>query len=617
METEWSIVVSIFAIGGITGGLSCGYFADKLGRKAALLLNNVVALIATFFFVFAKLFDVRYLFTAGRLIIGVNAGEYFLTVVMNNVSFVPAILQLSTLMLCPESPKYTIKVGNNHFQAQKDLKKLRGHSNVQDELKLIATEAKTAKTEEISFASLFGQYKCWPLVLSTFLMIAQQLSGINYLLSYSTDMFKSAGLQGQWPNYSTIFLGTINVVMTAVCAYLVDRVGRRKLLVAGFIGMFTTKIFFQLSIILIKDPKAIAYEWEADLQQKSKEAFEMEQSNAIQAIKLEAEKQRKANRRSFLSGSVVVKGMNALNTKRDFVMTSSLLTQSNRPPIAVLSRRKKPYVPPKNRRIDDSYTLENFTQGLQELSPSLMISIKKFCLNLLLKGRYNRLIKTNRDLVVIFNLIMGIFEAFSRRKSSLKATDFHYFTFTTFMLAFSRFSRISCQLFNSTFSIKFFHQITSYLTESFEIMKTDRDNTRKYALSSQYAVSVYREIVAICYNPILPEEKESYSNFCQQLFQVEEYRELAAGILGHLSPGGARRKMLEDLIIVNHYFLHLLENNIREGTLIRIQKRKRQRKQRKELKKKDNDEKKSIEKAVKMKGNANKWVEIAEELSDS
>ncbi|CAK5077535.1 unnamed protein product [Meloidogyne enterolobii] len=355
------------------------------------------------------------------------------------------------------------------------------------------------------------------------------------------------------------------------------------------------------------DPKAIAYEGEADLQLKSKEEFEKEQSNAIQAIKLEEEKQRKANRRSFLSGSVVVKGMNALNTKRDFVMTSSLLTQNNLPPIAVLSRRKKPYVPPKNRRIDDSHTSENFTQGLQELSPSLMISIKKFCLNLLLEGKYNRLIKANRDL------------AFSGRKTSLKATDFHYFTFATFMLAFSRFSRISCQLFNSTFSIEFFHQITSFLTESFEIMKTDRDNIRKYALSSQYAVSVYREIVAMLssYNPILPEEKELCSNFCRQLFQIEEYRELAAGILGHLSPGGATRKMLEDLIIANHYFLHLLEKNIKEGTLIRIQKRKRQRKQRKELKKKDKEEKKSIEKAVKMKGIANMWMEIAEELSDT
>uniref|UniRef100_A0A1I8B802 TIMELESS domain-containing protein n=1 Tax=Meloidogyne hapla TaxID=6305 RepID=A0A1I8B802_MELHA len=396
-------------------------------------------------------------------------------------------------------------------------------------------------------------------------------------------------------------------------------------IIAGFFTSGIEKIFSKLAgdslenefspyilailalIFKTLDPKSIAYEGEADLQQKSKEAYEKEQASVIQALKLEEERQRKATRRSFLSGSVVVKGMNALNTKRDFVMTSSLLTQNNIPPIAVLSRRKKPHVPPKNRRIDDSYTSENFTQGLQELSPSLMFSIKKFCLNLLLEGKYNRLIKSNRDLV------------FSRRKTSLKATDFHYFTFATFMLAFSRYSRISCQLVNSTFSIEFFHQITSFLTESFETMKTDKDNIRKYALSSQYAVSVYREIVAMLssYNPILPEEKEFCNNFCQQLFQTEEYRELAAGILGHLSPAGATRKMLEDLIIANHYFFHLLEKNIKEGTLIRIQKRKRQKKQRKELKKKDNDEKKSIEKAVKMKGIENMWMEITKELSDT
>ncbi|CAK5090780.1 unnamed protein product [Meloidogyne enterolobii] len=262
MKTAWSIAVSIFAIGGIAGGLSCGYFADKLGRKTALLMNNVVALVATGFFVFAKLFDIRYLFTAGRLIIGVNAGEYFVLdcKVMNNLSFViglnsglvpmylteispanlrgtigsfaqlfvtisilasqvvglpsilgtadrwpwifyaicvPAILQLSTLMLCPESPKYTIKVGDNHFQAQQDLIKLRGHAKVQDELMVIADEAKAAKSEEINCAALFGPYLIWPLALSTFLMFAQQLSGINAVMFYSTDIFKSAGLQDQ------------------------------------------------------------------------------------------------------------------------------------------------------------------------------------------------------------------------------------------------------------------------------------------------------------------------------------------------------------------------------------------------------------------------------------
>jgi len=83
------VAVSIFAVGGIVGGLFCGYFADKFGRKTALILNNVIALIATVFFVLAKLFDVRYLFTAGRLIIGVNAGEYFLLhCKIMNLSFV-------------------------------------------------------------------------------------------------------------------------------------------------------------------------------------------------------------------------------------------------------------------------------------------------------------------------------------------------------------------------------------------------------------------------------------------------------------------------------------------------------------------------------------------------
>ena len=63
-----SMAVSIFAIGGIAGGFSSGYVADKLGRKTALLLNNVVALIATGFFVFAKVLDIRYLFTIGRCV---------------------------------------------------------------------------------------------------------------------------------------------------------------------------------------------------------------------------------------------------------------------------------------------------------------------------------------------------------------------------------------------------------------------------------------------------------------------------------------------------------------------------------------------------------------------
>uniref|UniRef100_A0A914L769 Major facilitator superfamily (MFS) profile domain-containing protein n=1 Tax=Meloidogyne incognita TaxID=6306 RepID=A0A914L769_MELIC len=246
METEWSVAVSIFAVGGIVGGLFCGYFADKFGRKTALILNNVIALIATVFFVLAKLFDVRYLFTAGRLIIGVNAGlntglvpmyltevspvnirgtigslpQFFATtsiVVSQLVGLppllgtaerwpwifygisVPAMLQIFALFFCPESPMYNLLTNNNKSKAEKDLIKLRGHKNVNDELKSIKKGEKSAPARaDISYTTMFDSKLFWPLALSTFMIISQQLSGINAVLSSSKDLFKNVGLTNQW-----------------------------------------------------------------------------------------------------------------------------------------------------------------------------------------------------------------------------------------------------------------------------------------------------------------------------------------------------------------------------------------------------------------------------------
>ncbi len=56
------------------GGLMSGWLADKMGRKGALLFNNLLALIAAVMMTLAKYVDVYYLLTAGRFIIGLNAG---------------------------------------------------------------------------------------------------------------------------------------------------------------------------------------------------------------------------------------------------------------------------------------------------------------------------------------------------------------------------------------------------------------------------------------------------------------------------------------------------------------------------------------------------------------
>lgn len=70
----WSITVSIFAIGGMIGGLLSGYLADKIGRKGALLINNIFAFVAAAFMTLSKFAGVYYMVIIGRLIIGFSCG---------------------------------------------------------------------------------------------------------------------------------------------------------------------------------------------------------------------------------------------------------------------------------------------------------------------------------------------------------------------------------------------------------------------------------------------------------------------------------------------------------------------------------------------------------------
>lgn len=58
----------------MVGGLLSGWMADKMGRKGALLFNNLFAFVAAALMTFAKFVDVYYLFTLGRLVIGFSCG---------------------------------------------------------------------------------------------------------------------------------------------------------------------------------------------------------------------------------------------------------------------------------------------------------------------------------------------------------------------------------------------------------------------------------------------------------------------------------------------------------------------------------------------------------------
>ena len=90
-------------------------------------------------------------------------------------------------------------------------------------------------------------------------------------------------------------------------------------------------------------------------------------------------------------------------------------------------------------------------------------------------------------------------------------------------------------------------------------------------------------------NSIFDEDKELFSNFTNGIFEVEEYRELGYSIMTRLTQSSTTKKMLQDLIIANHYYLYVMEKVVEQGRLHKIKRAKLIRKQKK-LKSKEQKE---------------------------
>ena len=87
-----------------------------------------------------------------------------------------------------------------------------------------------------------------PLITSLVLQIAQQLSGINAIFFYSSQIFKDAGIEEDLIQYAILLTGLVNLITTIFCVPLIDKLGRKPLLV---IPMITMVIDFILLVIFL------------------------------------------------------------------------------------------------------------------------------------------------------------------------------------------------------------------------------------------------------------------------------------------------------------------------------------------------------------------------------
>jgi len=145
----------------------------------------------------------------------------------------PALVFFALIFLVPESPRWLSKKGRNE-EALAILTRVGGESHARAELKEIAA---ALSQEGGSIFDLLKPGIRAALFLGIALAILDQITGINAVIYYAPEIFKSAGLRTTAAINATVLVGLVNLVFTIVSMYLVDKIGRKPLLVFTAAGM--------------------------------------------------------------------------------------------------------------------------------------------------------------------------------------------------------------------------------------------------------------------------------------------------------------------------------------------------------------------------------------------
>lgn len=156
---------------------------------------------------------------------------------MLGVEFFPAILYFIFLFFIPKSPRW-VYLTRDIEQTQAILKSVHGAEVAAKEFKaIVSTSENEEQKEKPSFWNLVKPPLRFIFLVGLLLGILQQITGINAVYFYATSIFKQTGIGNDAAFSSGILLSTIALVFTLVSMYLIDRAGRRILLLTGTLGI--------------------------------------------------------------------------------------------------------------------------------------------------------------------------------------------------------------------------------------------------------------------------------------------------------------------------------------------------------------------------------------------
>ncbi|XP_045780648.1 facilitated trehalose transporter Tret1-like [Maniola jurtina] len=272
---ESSLVSSILAIGAAISALPVGVIADKVGRRPTILMLSVPFMLNWLITIFA---NGAGMLIAARFFAGLSTGgicvaapmyigeiaetsirgslgaffQLFLTVgilftfvvgawthwrTLSIVSAVFPVLLVAVFWWMPETPQYLL-AKNRRRDAEKALRWLRGpDAELSGELEDMQKDVDNSSRQQGGLVRMLtNRAPLMALICSLGLMFFQQFSGINAVIFYTVDIFKSAGSNIE-PAIATIIVGVVQTLATYASSLLIEKAGRRILLLQSCVIM--------------------------------------------------------------------------------------------------------------------------------------------------------------------------------------------------------------------------------------------------------------------------------------------------------------------------------------------------------------------------------------------
>jgi len=308
-DNLFGVITGMYVAGGLVGALSGGKLADRTGRRPFLLAMDVVTILGSIIFYIQYKTHSLGIYLLGRFVVGIGVGAgsavcntylgeisppsirgavgtIFQAVlcfgclmgyvishplqnyywIVNLLSAVPPVLQLLLAGWFPETPVWLYSRWKD-ADAQATLQKLRGYEDVTFEMETYSRACKNTKVADDQLAPLIDREDnppkpslCgtksirWALIISCAMAVIQQLAGINALICYSAQIFSEAGFDNAY--MANIILGTVNFVGVLIAVPLMDRLGRRVLILFSCSLMFVACCVISYTFKMAQEPGA-------------------------------------------------------------------------------------------------------------------------------------------------------------------------------------------------------------------------------------------------------------------------------------------------------------------------------------------------------------------------